>query len=75
MRLYRIGECPVQMVLVTFAKTKVTRAQRGSPALESNQNAEGGLRRIAATPPYETQCKLENTSQPMPQLHRLLSTQ
>jgi hypothetical protein len=34
MRLHRIGECPAQMVLVTFAKTKVTRAKRGSFAFE-----------------------------------------
>jgi hypothetical protein len=33
MRLHRIGECPAQMVLVTFAKTKVTRAKRGSSAV------------------------------------------
>ena len=37
MRLHRIGECRAQMVLVTFAETKVTRAKRGSSALESNK--------------------------------------
>ena len=35
MRLHRIGECPAQMVLVTFAETKVTRAKRGSSALKA----------------------------------------
>ena len=53
-RLHRVGECPAQMVLVTFAETKVTRVHStwklllvafGDPGIASLHPGYGPIRR------------------------------
>ena len=52
MRLHRIGECPAMAVLLTFAKTKVSRANSAEALflanqLKSSERGERGERREA----------------------------